>query len=172
MPNIFKSKDVYKHVIKPGNQHELIPVRGVYVANVYRPPYCIDFNIELKDIPYHSAEVVRYTMSDVDVYGIEIPNPKVEVENNPITIIDYVATLQDTYSMEMVNTMEIENDTIDIVYYTKASEDTYDDICECVFEIDNGSGIEITTVTTAFDSEIDTTIQLVGISSNQATIVR
>ena len=81
MGDIFKSKEVYKHVIKPGDIHQLIPVRGMYVANQWRSPYYIDHTISISAINCPPEDIITYTETEVTVYEPEIVNP---IKNIPI----------------------------------------------------------------------------------------
>ena len=62
--DVFKSKEVYKHVIANG-EHKLIPVSGMYVASEYRAPYFIDNIMMLTQINGQTeAAVFEYSESE------------------------------------------------------------------------------------------------------------
>ena len=174
MANIFKSKEVYKHVIKPGNVHQLIPVRGVYVANQHRTPYFIDHTISISAISNTPATVTIYTDVDIDVYGpYEITNPSLVITNDTIDIVSYTKRSWSVYEpYEITNpSLVVSNDAIDIYEYTHTSVDVYDnyDVCNCTFVCINNT-MNIQSIPTNYESEIDGFLQITNIGSNTATI--
>lgn len=173
MANIFKSKEVYKHVIKPGNTHQLIPVRGVYVANQQRSPYYIDHTISIVGIGTTPAEVITYTERSVDVYEFEIPNTSLSITNDTISVVSYTRrslTVYEPYEIENTS-LVITNDTINIYDYTRASVSVYDDydIKGCSFVCTNDT-LVVESISTDYKSEIDGFLQITNFTSNEATI--
>lgn len=169
MPNVFKSKEVYKHVIKQDNVHQLIPVRGVYVANVYRPPYCIDTTIKLVGISHRAADVDPYTMASYDFYQPEV-YPDFTINNTPPVVTYYTTASYTTYNTELIDTsFVVNNNPVDILYYTTNHHDVYDNIIECSFGITNDTVI-ITPISSYDKINLDTTIRLTGIAATSATI--
>jgi len=174
MANIFKSKEVYKHVIKPGDIHQLIPVSGVYVANQRRTPFYIDHTISIVGIGTTPANVVTYVETDVDVYGpYEIQNPSMVITNGNVTIETYSKRSVDVYGPYEIPTpsITIANDTINIYEYTRDTAIVYDnfEIHNCTFTCTNNT-INAASIITTHNSEIDGFLQITNISSNEATI--
>ena len=173
MGDIFKSKEVYKHVIKPGDIHQLIPVRGMYVANQWRSPYYIDHTISISAINCPPADIITYTETEVTVYEPEIVNPSLLITNNTISIVSYTKRSLTVYEpYEIVNpSFIVTNNSIDIYEYTHAYDDVYDnyDVCGCTFICVNDT-VTVHDIITNHESEIDGYLQITNIVSNTATI--
>ena len=61
MGQIFKSKEVYKHLkYALHNRHEMVPVQGVYVSGEYRPPYYNDPILRIYTVSTQPATVVDF----------------------------------------------------------------------------------------------------------------
>ena len=61
MGQIFKSKEVYKHLkYTLHDRHEMVPVQGVYVSGEYRPPYYNDPILRIYTVSSQPATVVDF----------------------------------------------------------------------------------------------------------------
>ena len=172
MANIFKSKEVYKHVTKPGNVHQLIPVRGVYVASQYREPYYIDHMLSITNVGGQPGTIITYTESEVDAYSYDMGG-SIDVTNIAPTVTSYTTASITTYTDYTVGIgdLSVTNSPPTIVSYTQNSITVYAE-----FEVGHGelsitnNTITVNDITTSRESEIDSFLQIKEITSNDATI--
>lgn len=139
MPNIFKSKEIFKHVIRNGS-HELIPVRGVYVAGTYRPPYLIDQNIDITYIGGRPAAITPYSKVTVTFYN-DCVIPNMELIPAPPTIKWYTIASTNAYSDTIKPTLTFESQSPNVIWYTTGSSNFYNDIVKCNMEFSSESTI-------------------------------
>jgi hypothetical protein len=174
MANIFKSKEVYKHVTTEphnGGQHKLIPVRGVYVANVYRPPYYIDHTLEITNIENSYVTVDEYKETPVTAFASGIfTDVNIAVTNNP-PYLKYYAQTPVTVCVDigMILDVTIVNNNPYLLYYSKI-QPTYamEPFEGTVSVVNNSCFIEIYNIIN--EHEIDDALQIISIDSNDATI--
>lgn len=68
MADIFRSKEVYKHIPREEyGEEKIIPVQGVYVAGEYRPPYYAEPGIAIISFDTTNPTVVDYTDDVINV---------------------------------------------------------------------------------------------------------
>lgn len=61
MANVFRSKEVYKHLrYDLHDRNEIVPVQGVYVSGEYRPPYYNNPILRIYDLDSNPAKVVDF----------------------------------------------------------------------------------------------------------------
>lgn len=174
MANIFKSKEVYKHVTTEphnGGQHKLIPVRGVYVANVYRAPYTIDHMLEITDIKneYATVELYRETNVTVRCKGF-FTNVSITIANAPPHIEEYTTVKHTNYlNLGVSFNAFIDNHDPYILYFTQTKYDYRLSPIIGEVEIVNVPD-RATQVPIINDTEIDTGLQIISIDSTDAII--
>lgn len=174
MANIFKSKEVYKHVnTEPynGGQHKLIPVRGVYVANVYRPPYCIDHTLEITNIENSVADIEEYQETPVTVYVTDFfPTTNVVITNLLPSIVYYNKTPLSIYiNLGVDAEVSITKQSISIVDYQTTN------INVPMTDLKSTAGINVETCIADLllinnEKEPDCMLEVIGIDSNDAII--
>jgi hypothetical protein len=101
MANVFRSKEVYKHLKNnPHDRNEIVPVQGVYVSGEYRPPY------------YNNPTIKIYT-----------------IESQPAKVVDFQDVNESTGDDAIVKVLDFSADfnTLNITNYTIASKSTGDD---------------------------------------------
>ena len=101
MANVFRSKEVYKHLKNnPHDRNEIVPVQGVYVSGEYRPPY------------YNNPTIKIYT-----------------IESQPAEVVDFQDVNESTGDDAIVKVLEFSADfkTLNITNYTISSKSTGDD---------------------------------------------
>ena len=101
MANVFRSKEVYKHLKNnPHDRNEIVPVQGVYVSGEYRPPY------------YNNPTIKIYT-----------------IESQPAEVVDFQDVNESTGDDAIVKVLDFSADfkTLNITNYTIASKSTGDD---------------------------------------------
>ena len=174
MANIFKSKEVYKHVTTEpynGGQHKLIPVRGVYVANVYRPPYCIDHTLEITNIESTVAEIEEYKETPITVYATDFfPKTNVVITNLLPSIVYYSKTPLSIYiNLGVDAEVSITKQPISIVDYLSTN------VTVPMADLKSSAGINVETciadlLLVSKESETDYMLEVIGIDSNDAII--
>lgn len=174
MANIFKSKEVYKHVTTEpynGGQHKLIPVRGVYVANVYRPPYCIDHTLEITNIENSFATVEDYRETPVTAFIPEVfTNTDLTITNEPPYLEYYTQTPATAFiGIGMKSDITITNNDPYLLYYSQI-QPTYalEPIGGTVSIVNSSCFVEIYNINN--EHELDDALQITAIDSNDATI--
>lgn len=174
MANIFKSKEVYKHVnTEPynGGQHKLIPVRGVYVANVYRPPYCIDHTLEITNIENSFATVEEYKETPVTAFMPEVfTTVDITITNESPYLEYYTQTPATAFiGIGMTSDITIVNNDPYLLYYSKI-QPTYalESIVGAVSIVNSSCFVEIYSIIN--EHELDDALQIIAIDSNDATI--
>ena len=101
MANVFRSKEVYKHLkYNLHDRNEIVPVQGVYVSGEYRPPY------------YNNPVLMIYEMSSqpAKVDDFQDVNRSAD-EDTVVKILDFSVNFQ----------------TPSITNYTAASESSGED---------------------------------------------
>lgn len=67
MANVFRSKEVYKHLkYDLHGKNEIVPVHGVYISGEYRPPYYNESGISIYEISSKNCNVVDFKIEEVD----------------------------------------------------------------------------------------------------------
>ena len=94
MANVFRSKEVYKHLkYDLHDRNEIVAVQGVYVSGEYRPPYYNNPIIRIYEINSNSAKVDDF--QDVSRSSDEDTMVKIldfSMRINPFTITNYTST--------------------------------------------------------------------------------
>ena len=173
MSNIFKSKEVYKHVTKPGDVHELIPVRGMFVANQHRSPFYVDHTLEIINVGNVPAEVITYIEVDETVYGPPTDfTPSISVTNSLPTVVDYYTNSIDVYlPAQLGATLTTTNSTITIYEYTQSSYTVNNKIVVTDWSVSGTHGtVVVTDVLKTKETEIDGFLQITDFSAPEATI--
>lgn len=101
MANVFRSKEVYKHLkYDLHDRNTIVPVQGVYVSGEYRPPY------------YNNPVLMIYEMS-----------------SQPAKIDDFQDVSRSSDEDTVVKILDFSADfkTVNITNYTAASESTGED---------------------------------------------
>lgn len=101
MANVFRSKEVYKHLkYNLHDRNEIVPVQGVYVSGEYRPPY------------YNNPVLMIYEMS-----------------SQPAKVGDFQDVNRSTDEDTVVKVLDFSVDfkPVNITNYTAASESSGDD---------------------------------------------
>lgn len=101
MANVFRSKEVYKHLkYNLHNRNEIVPVQGVYVSGEYRPPY------------YNNPLLMIY-----------------EVSSQPAMVNDFqdVNRSSDEDTVVKILDFSVDFKPVNITNYTTASESAGDD---------------------------------------------
>lgn len=172
MANIFKSKEVYKHVTTEpynGGQHKLIPVRGVYVASVYRPPYCIDHTLEITNIENSFADIEEYIETPVTVYTDFFPKINVVITNLLPSIVYYnKAPVSKCMNLGVDAEVSITKEPISIIDYQTT-------LVTVPMIMNSSVGINVETCIADLlsinnEKETDCMLEVVGIDSNDAII--
>ena len=67
MANIFRSKEVYKHLkYDLHNRNEMVAVQGVYITGEYRPPYYNEPCVHIYEISGQDCIVANFESEEVD----------------------------------------------------------------------------------------------------------
>ena len=67
MANIFRSKEVYKHLkYDLHNRNEMVAVQGVYITGEYRPPYYNEPCVHIYEISGQHCIVANFESEEVD----------------------------------------------------------------------------------------------------------
>jgi hypothetical protein len=108
MANVFRSKEVYKHLkYDLHDRNEMVPVQGVYISGEYRPPYYNDPCIHIYEISSQNAKVDSF--QDIDATSGEDALVKIidfSVSTSPITITDYTTASTDTGEDSLVKILD------------------------------------------------------------------
>ena len=133
MANIFKSKEVYKHLATGTHEKEsIVAVKGVYVTGEYRPPYYIDAGLHISGITTQSAVVKNYTTASVTLPNDHILNIlPIEIDTDIVPdVLSYTRAETTLPNDHILNILPIGVDeTIDpvIIYFNKEYlNDQYD----------------------------------------------
>ena len=147
MGQIFKSKEVYKHLkYALHNRHEMVPVQGVYVSGEYRPPY------------YNDPILRIYTVS-----------------TQPATVVDFQDVAQSSGVDSMVKIVDFKAERLipQCQWYESKSQNAGEDsmvkIVDFVAEIYGGQTFTIYTKTFG-ESTPEPTLRLTSFTSELATV--
>lgn len=90
MANIFKSKEVYRHLkYSVYDKNVIVPVQGIYVSGQYSPPYYNDPLIMINEISSEPATVADFKDVSVDTSDVMVKIVDISLRVNPITIVNY-----------------------------------------------------------------------------------
>ena len=91
MANVFRSKEVYKHLkYELHDRNEIVPVQGVYVSGEYRPPYYNNPVLMIYEMSSQPAKIVDF--QDINRSSDEDTVVKVldlSVDFQPVSITNY-----------------------------------------------------------------------------------
>lgn len=72
MANVFRSKEVYKHLKHDVyGKNTIVPVKGVYISGEYRPPYYNESGIRIYEISGQNCNIVDYKDETVETKPIQ-----------------------------------------------------------------------------------------------------
>jgi hypothetical protein len=72
MANVFRSKEVYKHLKNnPHDRNEIVPVQGVYVSGEYRPPYYNNPTIKIYTIESQPPTIADFQVDEAEASDIQ-----------------------------------------------------------------------------------------------------
>lgn len=129
MANISKAKEIYKSTPGKINPNKpFVPIRGLYVAGLYRPPYWIDSVLNVVRLATTSAANVVYYTDSTDVAYTE-KNGVIQLTNIDIgdaDIIQYGEDFDESYEKDgIVQLTDISIGELDIISYGNDESDVY-----------------------------------------------
>lgn len=167
---IYKFKEVCKHVVVDG-VHKIVPVRGVYVASEYRPPYIIDNMVSIEAISNTPATIQEYTEFDVDAYQDCLTHASINISDVAGADVTYYTKANETVYQDIISHASIDISAVEptVIYYTRGYETCYDDKVYADITVTSAQATVIN-MPTAPNNVDDFTVAIVGITGNQATI--
>ena len=130
MANISKAKEIYKSTPGKINPNKpFVPIRGLYVAGLYRPPYWIDSVLNVVKLATTSAaEVAYYTEADADTRASTMNMIQFDVDLSYMDVTRYSTDSGDIHTknacMNMIQ-FEIDMSDLQIVRYYTDEASTY-----------------------------------------------
>ena len=101
MANVFRSKEVYKHLkYDLHDRNEIVAVQGVYVSGEYRPPYYNNPTIRIYTIDAQPANIADFQVDESDasdmptvgLYALDVTNTVWNIERYSQEYIDIEAS--------------------------------------------------------------------------------
>ena len=126
MANVFKSKEVYKHVPGINSGDKLYAVRGMYVSGEHKVPYYIDGHVHLKSIDTSKAKIVNFTTESCDLSSDNVVN-LISAKTSDIEIVNYSKSSESLNNDQMINLIGVNVSDIDIVSYSSRNENIKSD---------------------------------------------
>jgi hypothetical protein len=129
MANISKAKEIYKSTPNKVNPNRpLIPVHGLYVAGLYRPPYWIDSVLNIVKLSTTTAANVVYYTDSTDVAYTEkngvIQLTSIDIDD--VGVIQYGEDFDSSYEKDgIVQLTDIAIGELDIISYGNDESDVY-----------------------------------------------
>lgn len=167
---VYRSKEVCKHVVVDG-VHKMVPVRGVYVANEYRPAYIIDNMVSIEAISNTPATIQEFTEADVDAYQDCLTHASINISNVASADVTYYTKATATAYQDIISHASIDISAVapTVIYYTRSYETCCDDKVYADITMTSAQATVIN-IPTAPNNVDDFTVAIVGITGNQATI--
>ena len=108
MANVFRSKEVYKHLkYELHDRNEIVPVQGVYVSGEYRPPYYNNPVLMIYEMSSQPAKIVDF--QDINRSSDEDTVVKVldfSVDFQPVSITNYTTASESTGEDTVVKVLD------------------------------------------------------------------
>lgn len=175
MANIHQSKEVYKKYRNIHGDAVVVPVTGVYVTGIYRPPYYVNHGLTISSLTTQKATVVDFTEDDATVNtdnGLYLLDFTMDVYNPDITI--YTTSETNVYNDNGLYLLDFTMDVAnpDITYYSSDSVSTTDDVGLYLldFTMDTVSPTIIDNPTIQKSMAPESMLLITGISTSQAVI--
>lgn len=175
MANVFRSKEVYKHLkYNLHDRNEIVPVQGVYVSGEYRPPYYNNPTIRIYAIESEDCLVENFYTDSVDIHISETTGIYNFGLDDPVfTIQRYSAQYLDTDIQKTCGIYGIDfaDPTFTITRYGREYQDFTDNTAGIY-------GISLQTPTTTFErysqqtngSTPEPILRLSTLTSDKATV--
>lgn len=179
MANIFKSKEVYKHLATGTHEKEsIVAVKGVYVTGEYRPPYYIDAGLHISGITTQSAVVKNYTTTSVTLPNDHILNIlPIEVDTSIVPdVLSYTRAESTLPNDHILNILPIEVDTSivpDILAYSSDKRDLPNDHILNILPIEVDETIDPVVIyfnKEYLNDQYDGSLRIRSISTTKATV--
>lgn len=102
MANVFRSKEVYKHLkYDLHNRNEMVAVQGVYISGEYRPPYYNEPGIYIYEISGQHCNIADFKTEEVDITISETAGMyKFELSQSVYNIQRYTSESKDISATE------------------------------------------------------------------------
>jgi hypothetical protein len=144
MANISKAKEIYKSTPGKINPNKpFVPIRGLYVAGLYRPPYWIDSVLNVVKLATTSAaDVAYYTEADAETHASTMSMIQFDVDLSYMDVTRYSTASGDIHTKNAcMNMIQFDVDMSDLQvvrYYTDESSTYPEKTCMNMiqFEID------------------------------------
>ena len=125
MANVFRSKEVYKHLKHDVyGKNTIVPVKGVYISGEYRPPYYNESGIRIYEINSKHAKVESFqdiSTSNGEDYILKIVDFSVDVYK--IAPINYSTATADAGEDGMVKILDFYCEPLQPELYWYESQD-------------------------------------------------
>lgn len=128
MANVFRSKEVYKHMkYDLHDKHAIVAVQGVYITSEYRPPYYNEPGILIYEISGQHCTAVDFKTEEVNTQGMETAGMyKIDISEPIYSLQRYSIEYKDTTGMETAGMykIDISNSSYTLQRYEKDYIDT------------------------------------------------
>jgi hypothetical protein len=129
MANISKAKEIYKSTPNKVNPNRpLIPVHGLYVAGLYRPPYWIDSVLNIVKLSTATAANVVYYTDSTDVAYTEKNGviQLIDIDISDMIIVEYGEDSDSSYEKDgIVQLTNIDIGELDVLSFGNDESDVY-----------------------------------------------
>ena len=132
MANIFKAKEIYKHITSNENPNKPhVKLRGLYVAGTYRPLYFNEYTLNLTQIGGSNASNVAYYTETSD-NGYDGVVQLVDVNIDDPTVVEYTTTSDFGYDDDgtsdgLVKFSGFSIGETDIISFTSITDPSYEE---------------------------------------------
>ena len=176
MANVFRSKEVYKHLkYELHDRNEIVPVQGVYVSGEYRPPYYNNPVLMIYEISSNDCFVEDFQTDETDVYMSETAGIYDFGFSDPVFDIQrYSAQYLDTDIQKTsgIYSIDFADPTFTIIRYGREYQDFTDNNTAGIYDI------SLQTPTTTFErysqhtngSTPEPILRLSTLTSDKATV--
>lgn len=173
MPNIFKSKEVYKHlkVTSERPPGKMVPVQGLYVSGEFRPPYYTEGQVHITDFTSTPGSAVSFkNVSRTDEDGC-VKVLDFSIDTGSISITNYTtasANAGEDCCVKVLDFWVEPNLNLTYDWYKTVSQSAGEDCCVKVidFTIDSNNIFPLTTYLKAKNNSTpEPILRLTGIVS-------
>ena len=133
MANIFKSKEVYKHVPGINSGDRLYAVRGMYVSGEHKVPYYIDAGIHIKSIQSNKLVVKDFTEASYEKIDHVVNLINIEVTNAKPVLTQYsTASIQNQDHVVNLINIEVTIPKPPLLFYQTTRKDNQDHVVNLI----------------------------------------
>lgn len=175
MANIHQSKEVYKKYRTLNGDAVVVPVTGVYVTGIYRPPYYVNHGLTLSSLTTDQATVVDFTEDDTNANtdnGLYLVDFTMDVSSPDI--VSYTTAETDVYvdPLQILLDFTMDATAPDIIYYASDNVSSYDETILHLLEFTMDSVDPMIIENPTLDKQMtpESMLLITGISTTKASI--